>query len=67
MPFINDDGFPLTFFKRFKEKTTSAEVIFVPSANLARESIVNVNSVAPAFTLHLDAMPGTCVEASPPL
>ena len=67
IPFISEEGLPLTFFKRLSEKTTSAEVTFVPSANFAFGSIVKVNSVAAALTFHFDAIPGTGVEASPPL
>ena len=67
IPFINDDGLPLTFLRRLSEKTTSAEVTLLPSENLAFGSRVKVNSVAFAFTFHLEARPGTGVEASPPL
>ena len=67
IPAISEEGLPFTFFKRLSEKTTSAEVTFVPSANFAFGSIVKVNSVAPALTFHFDAIAGTGVEASPPL
>ena len=46
IPFMSDEGFPLTFFRRFNENTTSLEVTFVPSENFAFGSIVNVKLVA---------------------
>ena len=66
IPSMSDEGFPLTFARRFSEKTTSLEVTFVPSENFAFGLMVNVKLVAFELYVHLEAIAGTGFEASPP-
>jgi hypothetical protein len=66
-PSSRNDGLPLRLIRRLSEKTTSADVSAVPSANFAFFFSWNVNVFASAVAFHEETRSGIGWATSLPL